>query len=123
VIGGYPVSSIVNKIQEQEQFNEQKAVQTVIIRKTKVSFGEVVLVCVLALAIALVGVKIISNQSTIYETNKEIQSAKASIDEQMRVNSDLKEQVSELSTYERIWQKAAELGLTLNENNVKVVQK
>jgi cell division protein FtsL len=123
VIGGYPVSSIVNKIQEQEQFNEQKAVQTVIIRKTKVSLGEVVLVCVLALAIAIVGVKIISNQSTIYETNKEIQTAKVSIDEQMRVNSDLKEQVSELSTYERIWQKAAELGLTLNENNVKVVQK
>jgi cell division protein FtsL len=123
VIGGYPVSSILNKIQEQEQFNEQKAVQTVIIRKTKVSFGEVVLVCVLALAIAIVGVKIISNQSTIYETNKEIQTAEASIDEQMRVNSELKEQVSELSTYERIWQKAAELGLTLNENNVKVVQK
>jgi cell division protein FtsL len=123
VIGGYLVSSIVNKIQEQEQFNEQKAVQTVIIRKTKVSLGEVVLVCVLALAIAMVGVKIISNQSTIYETNKEIQTAKVSIDEQMRVNRDFKEQVSELSTYERIWQKAAELGLTLNENNVKVVQK
>jgi cell division protein FtsL len=116
------VSSIVNKIQEQQQINEQKAVQTVVIRKTKVSFGEVILVCVLALAIAIVGVKIISNQATIYETNKEIQTAEVSIDEQMRVNGDLKEQVSELSTYERIWQKAAELGLTLNENNVKVVQ-
>jgi cell division protein FtsL len=123
VRGGYPVSSIVNKIQEQQQINEQKAVQTVIIRKTKVSLGEVVLVCVLALAIAIAGVKIITNQSTIYEANKEIQSAEASIYEQMRVNSDLKEQVSELSTYERVWQKAAELGLTLNENNVKVVQK
>ncbi|WP_316252525.1 hypothetical protein [Bacillus aquiflavi] len=30
--------------------------------------------------------------------------------------------MSELSTYERIWEKAQKLGLKLNENNVKVVQ-
>ena len=36
-------------------------------------------------------------------------------------NVGLKVQVGELSTYERIWQKAQELGLTLNEKNVKVV--
>ena len=37
-------------------------------------------------------------------------------------NNDLNVQVSELSSYERIWAKASELGLTLVDNNVKVVQ-
>ncbi|RUQ30620.1 cell division protein FtsL [Peribacillus cavernae] len=80
------------------------------------------LLCALALSIALVGVKIVSNQSNIYQTNKDIQQVEASITEQVKVNNDLKVQVGELSTYERIWKKAAELGLMLNENNVKVVQ-
>ena len=42
--------------------------------------------------------------------------------EQQKVNSDLEVQVSELSTYERIWEKAKQLGLTLNEDNVKGVE-
>ena len=36
-------------------------------------------------------------------------------------NNELKLQVTELSAYDRIWTKAKELGLKLNENNVKVV--
>ncbi|CAH0346886.1 cell division protein FtsL [Bacillus sp. CECT 9360] len=116
------MSSIAKRIQEQQQSEQQKTVQTVIIHKTKISFGELVLLCALALAIAFAGVKIISNQSAIYQTNKEIQQTEASIDEQIKVTNDLAVQVDELSTYERIWKKAAELGLMLNENNVKVVQ-
>jgi cell division protein FtsL len=116
------MSSIARKIKEQQQIEQQQTVQTVIVHKAKISFGELVLLCVLALAIAFVGVKIVSNQSAIYQTNKEIQQAESSIDNQVKVNNDLQVQVSELSTYERIWKKAAELGLMLNENNVKVVQ-
>lgn len=116
------MSSIAKKIQEQHQADQQNTVQTVIVHKAKISFGEVVLICFLALAIAFAGVKIVSNQTAIYQTNKSIQQAEAKIDEQVKVNNDLKVEVSELSTYERIWKKAAELGLMLNENNVKVVQ-
>ena len=67
-------------------------------------------------------VHIISNQASIYQVNKEIQDTKVTIQEQEKVNSDLTIQVNELSQYERIRDKAQELGLTLNENNVKVVQ-
>lgn len=116
------MSSIAKRIQEQQQSEQQKTVQTVVIHKAKISFGEMVLLCVLALAIAFAGVKIISNQSAIYQTNKEIQQTETAIDEQIKVTNDLAVQVDELSTYERIWKKAAELGLMLNENNVKVVQ-
>ncbi|PLS16838.1 cell division protein FtsL [Bacillus sp. M6-12] len=80
------------------------------------------LLLLLTLLIAAAGVKIVSNQSAIYDTNKDIQKMESSIDEQVKVNNDLEVQVSELNTYERIWKKAAELGLMLNENNVKVVQ-
>ncbi|RFU63374.1 cell division protein FtsL [Peribacillus glennii] len=116
------MSSIAKKIQEQQQAEQQRTVQTVIVHKAKISFGEVVLLCALAIAIALAGVKIVSNQTAIYETNKSIQQVEAKIDEQVKVNNDLKVEVSELSTYERIWKKAAENGLMLNENNVKVVE-
>ncbi|MFJ7976299.1 cell division protein FtsL [Peribacillus sp. JNUCC 23] len=116
------MSSVAKKIQEQQIQEQQRSVQTVIVRKMKISFGEMILICALALAIAFLGTKVISNQAAIYKTNKSIQMTNHSIDEQTRLNVDLKEQVSELSTYERIWKKAADLGLKLNENNVKVVQ-
>ncbi|RFU71171.1 cell division protein FtsL [Peribacillus saganii] len=117
------MSNYAKKTQEHWQSEEpRQSVQTVIVHKAKISFGEMTLLLVLALLIAAVGVKIVSNQSAIYDTNKEIQKIEGSIDEQVKINNDLEVQVSELSTYERIWKKAAELGLMLNENNVKVVQ-
>jgi cell division protein FtsL len=67
-------------------------------------------------------IHMISNQSQIYQVNKQIQQVQTSIKEQQKVNSDLNVQVSELSTYERILAKAKSMGLVLNENNVKVVQ-
>ncbi|WP_409305326.1 cell division protein FtsL [Peribacillus sp. SCS-155] len=117
------MSSIAKRLQEQQEAVKQETVQTtVMVRKGKITFGELVLLCVIALMVTAFSIKIVSNQSAIYETNKEIQKVEASIDNQTKVNNDLSVQVSELSTYERIWKKAAELGLMLNENNVKVVQ-
>ncbi|MED3691689.1 cell division protein FtsL [Peribacillus butanolivorans] len=118
------MSSIAKKIQEQqyEDQQQQQAHQTVVIRKAKISIGEVILLCALAIMVTFLGVKIVSNQAAIYETNKEIQQVEVSIDKQSKVNEDLKVQVDELSTYERIWKKAEELGFKLNKNNVKGVQ-
>ena len=59
---------------------------------------------------------------SIYQVNKEIQDTKVTIQEQEKSNSDLTIQVSELSQYERIREKAQKLGLTLNDQNIKVVQ-
>lgn len=114
--------SFAKKIQEQPSEQPQQTVQTVVVRKTKISIGELVLLCALALMISVVGVKIITNQAAIYQVNKQIQQADASIQEQKKVNEDLTVQVKELSEYERLWKKAEEFGFTRNENNVKVVQ-
>ncbi|MDF1998591.1 cell division protein FtsL [Peribacillus frigoritolerans] len=118
------MSSIAKKVQEQqyEDQQQQQTQQTVVIRKAKISIGEVFLLCALAIMVTFMGVKIVSNQAAIYETNKEIQLVETSIEKQGKVNDDLEVQVAELSTYERIWKKAAALGFKLNENNVKGVQ-
>ena len=114
--------SFAKKIQEQPYEQPQQTVQTVVVRKTKISIGELVLLCALALMISVVGVKVITNQAAIYHVNKQIQQADASIQVQSKVNEDLTVQVKELSEYERLWKKAEEFGFTRNENNVKVVQ-
>lgn len=120
------MSNLARKLQ-QEQHTEQQT-QTVQApkvakkKKTWLSPGEKILGLALTGVVCFGAVQIVSNQAAIYEVNKEIQQTEKSIQEQTRVNGDLQMQVSELSTYERIWEKAKKMGLKLNENNVKVVQ-
>ena len=54
--------------------------------------------------------------------NKEYSRYKENDSRTTKINSDLKIQVSELSQYDRIREKAENLGFELNEQNVKVVQ-
>jgi cell division protein FtsL len=111
--------------QEQEQKQLQKHVQSLEKQpknRFSISPGEKILGIVFCAALCFGATYIISNQAAIYEINKDIQETSADIQSQKKVNTDLSMQVEELSTYERIWAKAKELGLNLNENNVKVVQ-
>ncbi|GMB08558.1 cell division protein FtsL [Thermolongibacillus altinsuensis] len=91
-------------------------------RKIRLTLGEKLLFFSFILFALYSSITIVSNQFTIYEINKEVQQLEVKIQEQEKHNRDLQVQVQELSTYERILAKAKELGLTLNENNVKVVQ-
>ncbi|USK61117.1 cell division protein FtsL [Peribacillus asahii] len=116
------MNSFAKKIQEQQPEQQRQTVQTVVVRKSKISIGELFLLCALAVMVAFVSVKMISNQAAIYKVNKDIQQAEISIEKQTKANEDLKIQVKELSGYERLWKKAEELGLKRNDNNVKVVQ-
>ena len=71
---------------------------------------------------ALIAISILHTQGANSNDNSmEIQKIESEIQDITKENVDLKVQVSELSTYERIWEKAKEFGLTLNEKNVKVV--
>ncbi|MTD30331.1 cell division protein FtsL [Planomicrobium sp. YIM 101495] len=83
--------------------------------------GEKVLYLSFLAAFVLCAVLILQNQATIQAASQEIQTIENSIDEKMKQNTDLSVQVSELSRYERIWSKAKESGLKLNDQNVKVV--
>ena len=118
------MGSAAKKIQQQH-FETRERAQTSIIRKVKqkISFGEMLLLCILAVGITFLGVKIVSNQAAIYAANEEIVQMEGKIEKQSKVNGDLMVQVKEKSSYERIYKKAEELGLTFTDNNVKGVQK
>ncbi|KAB2337411.1 cell division protein FtsL [Cytobacillus depressus] len=120
------MGNLARKLQHEQRYEQPKqtvqAPKKVKIRSAWLSPGEKLLGLLFTGVICFGAVNMVSNQSAIYEINKEIQDTKIAIQEQTKVNGDLEMQVSELSTYERIWEKAKELGLKLNENNVKVVQ-
>lgn len=119
---GKRLSNLARKYLEQQQ-TEQKVQKKsqVIIKKSWLTPGEKIIGLAFAGFVCFGAVHIISNQSKIYEVNKDIQIIEAKVSEQQKVNSDLQVQVSELSAYDRIYKKAKEMGLLKNENNVKVV--
>lgn len=71
--------------------------------------------------VACFAVSILHTQGELQTMSMEIQKIETEIQEVSNQNVDLKVRVSEMSTYDRLLGKAKELGLTFNENNVKVV--
>lgn len=120
------MSNLARKLQQEQEHNrryhKEKTPKKSKVTKSWFSPGEKILGLLFGVALCIGGIHIITNQATIYNMNKSIQETENSIQEQKKVNNDLKMQVSELSTYDRIIAKAKDLGLKLNENNVKVVQ-
>ncbi|AVK98124.1 cell division protein FtsL [Lysinibacillus sphaericus] len=89
-------------------------------KKTNQKFEKMMLLALVSIIIVL-SVLVLNNQAAIQTTSMDIQKIEAEADEIAKQNVDLTVRVSELSTYENIWKKAKELGLTQNEKNVKVV--
>jgi cell division protein FtsL len=123
---GKSLSNLARKPQQQQQQKQvEQTVQNigqVKIKKSWLTLGEKIIGIAFAGMVFFGAVHLIANQAKIYEMNKNIQIVEVQVTEQQKVNSDFQVQVSELSTYERIWEKAKNMGLVLNENNVKVVQ-
>ncbi|RHW39740.1 cell division protein FtsL [Lysinibacillus yapensis] len=90
-------------------------------KKSIVTAKEKMIYLAFVVMVAVLAVTVLHKQGSIQQTSYEIQEIESQIAEIEKQNVDLKVQVSELSTYERIWEKAKALGLTLNEKNVKVV--
>ncbi|MCQ6273995.1 cell division protein FtsL [Bacillus sp. V3B] len=120
------MANLARKLRQEQQTQQTqqapKVSKKVQKQKRWLSPGEKILGIAFGVVICFGSVQIISNQSSIYELNKEIQDTQVTIQEQQKLNSDLTVQISELSQYDRIKEKARELGLELNEQNVKVVQ-
>lgn len=107
---------------KQPVVNPQPAVQPTIRSNRKVfTKGEKILFVLFVSLITLLSVFVLQTQSNIHATTQDIRTIEQKIDETKKQNTDLSIQVSELSTYERVWEKAKMLGLKLNEKNVKVV--
>jgi cell division protein FtsL len=117
------LSNLARNPQQQEQVERKvQNMGQVKIKKSWLTPGEKIIGIAFAGMVCFGSVHLIANQAKIYEINKSKQIVEAQVMEQQKINSDLQVEVSELSTYERIWEKAQNMGLVLNENNVKVVQ-
>ncbi|MEH7544706.1 cell division protein FtsL [Neobacillus bataviensis] len=118
------MSNLARKVLEQQQTEQKVQIKREVkIKKSWLTPGEKIIGVVFAGMVCFGSIHLISNQSKLYEANKDLQIVQDKINEQEKVNEDLKVQVSELSSYDRIFAKAKELGLIKDENNVKVVQK
>ena len=106
---------------EQPQHQSLPKKQKKVDRPSLITGKEKVLYITFVIVVALIAVSILHKQGQIQTTTMEIQEIESEIQDITKKNVELKVQVSELSTYDRIWEKAKELGLTLNEKNVKVV--
>ena len=89
-------------------------------KQTKQKFEKMMLLVLVGI-IAVLSIVVLNKQAAIQTTRMEIQKIETQVEEIARQNVDLTVRVSELSTYDNIWKKAEELGLTQNEKNVKVV--
>ncbi|MCT8139030.1 cell division protein FtsL [Anaerobacillus sp. CMMVII] len=91
--------------------------------KSRITSGEKFLYFTTIIGVAFAAYLIISTYASIYITNSEIHALERSINNQVTNNEALQLQVTELSAPDRILQIATEqLGMTLNDKNVKVVQ-
>ena len=85
------------------------------------SLGEKILLVAFTAILVLFASMILHTESNLNSLNREVQVLGSEITEMKKQNTELSNHVKEKSTYEVVWEKAKELGLNLNENNVKVV--
>ncbi|MFC9538463.1 cell division protein FtsL [Lysinibacillus sp. NPDC056959] len=89
-------------------------------KKSNQKFEKTMLIALVSI-IVVMSVLVLNKQAAIQTTSMDIQKIETEAEEITKQNVDLTVRVSELSTFENIWNKAKELGLTQNEKNVKVV--
>ena len=89
--------------------------------RKKVSSGEKFLFVLFSTVLVIFSTMILHTQAQINDVNREVQILGKDIEETNKKNVELGMEVKEKSTYEVVWEKAKELGLNLNEKNVKVV--
>ncbi|WP_239703130.1 MULTISPECIES: cell division protein FtsL [unclassified Mammaliicoccus] len=95
------------------------------VKKTKVvgiSRIEKVVYISLITMIALISIYMLSLKMDAYNNKTQIEELDSKIEQQQTTNSDLKTESMKQSSYERIYEKAEDYGLKLNNDNVKVVR-
>lgn len=108
----------VREVEHEELPQQQHKVK----KKRKLfSPGEKFLLVAFTTILVLFASMMLHTESQINGVNREVQVLGSEITETKKQNTELSFQVKEMSTYEVVWEKARELGLNLNENNVKVV--
>ncbi|MDG5788295.1 septum formation initiator family protein [Evansella sp. AB-P1] len=90
-----------------------------LVRKGGITKGEKLIYASTLLVVVFALYLVISNYATIYMTNHQIQQSEYEIQQQLSVNDGLTLQVMEMSDPDVILSRAKEMGMTLDDGNVK----
>jgi cell division protein FtsL len=114
---------VAQRIQEQEQKHVQQPKKRVRQVRSSITLGEKVIVGMVVFVSFIFLCLLVNNYATIYSMNREVNQLEATVQQQTQVNEGLTLQVVELSAPDRILHIASEkLGMSLDDNKVKVVQ-
>lgn len=117
-----PQRKMVSTYVREHDYSTDKQQQPVKKTSRKIfSVGEKFLFILFSTVLVLFSTMILHTQADLNEHNREVQRISNQIEETKKQNNELAIQVDERSTHEVLWQKARELGLNLNDANVKVV--
>ena len=90
-------------------------------KRLKLLKGEKLLYVIILLLVVAIPVVNVFSKAMVSESNIEVESLKAKIEKQSRINESLEMQINELASIEKIQQVAKEKGLSYNDDNVKVI--
>ncbi|MBM6613500.1 cell division protein FtsL [Desemzia sp. RIT804] len=109
--------------QVQPQRPQQRPAYTPEPKKHGLSKIEKILITIASMIIFSLGVACISLEIMVATSNREVQDTNREIEEIAVVNTNLEQEVQELSRYDRVYQIAKAYGLEMNEENVRNVSK
>ncbi|MDT8859127.1 cell division protein FtsL [Alkalihalobacillus sp. MEB130] len=113
---------VARNIQEQQQSQVQTKTRIRHVRNP-ITLGEKAIIGMVAVLTFVVLGFMVNNFATLYSMNQEVYQLEQTISNQQQVNEGLSLQVVELSAPDRILHIASEqLGMSLDDNKVKVVQ-
>ena len=115
-----PYNDIETQIPESPPSTQTKTVKRkVVVQLTKF---EKMLYIGLITVIALISIYMLSLKMDAYETREKIADLDTKIEKQSSENSAIKSEIKKNSSYERIYDKAKKDGMSLKNDNVKVVR-
>ncbi|RQN00590.1 cell division protein FtsL [Staphylococcus warneri] len=109
----------VPKRQPQASPQKQTVKRKVVVQLTKF---EKILYITLVSVIAMISIYMLSLKMDAYDTRGKIADLDHKIEQQSSENSALKSEIKKNSSYERIYDKAKKQGMSLENDNVKVVR-
>ena len=114
-----PTFNSIPEQQPQSEPRRQTVKRKVVVQLTKF---EKILYITLITAIALISIYVLSLKMDAYDTRGKIADLDQKIEKQSSENSAIKSEIKKNSSYERIYDKAKEQGMSLKNDNVKVVR-
>lgn len=120
VVERYTETAPLKKVYKESESQPRTRTKTKVVGIKRM---EMAIYIALVILIATVSIYVLSLKMEAYNYQSDITSTEQTIDVKNGEISELKTEVTYLASYDRIYEKAQELGLDLNNSNVKVVEK